>query len=186
MLISGAGDRTVRLWNVNTRSMERKYRVLDWIGSVAPSPKGDVVAAGTGNGSIHIWYLQSDSWPRILEGHKKQVLSVSFSPQGEILASKSADGTIKIWRCESWTEILSLTEPGKCLGGLAFNPRFPILASQDDDNNEISLWDLRTRELLHSDLSYMSTQCNTSKVVLVGDSGTGKSCLAHSLPRPLS
>jgi WD40 repeat protein len=63
--------------------------------SVAFSPRGDLVAAGSQNRLVYLWSLAGRR-RSVLRGHTGAVYSVSFSPSGE-LVSASADGTARVW-----------------------------------------------------------------------------------------
>jgi WD40 repeat protein len=68
-----------------------------WVGSVAFSPDGRLLASGSGDNTIKLWDVASGSEVRTLTGHTKGVNSVAFSPDGRLLASGSGDGTIRLW-----------------------------------------------------------------------------------------
>ncbi|MCB9161892.1 MAG: pentapeptide repeat-containing protein [Caldilineaceae bacterium] len=69
--------------------------------SVAYSPDGRMVAAGTANGLVQIRHVDSGqllaSWP----GHSGAVYAVAFSPDGELIASGGADGTVVLWKTDA-------------------------------------------------------------------------------------
>ena len=65
--------------------------------SVAYSPDGRIVAAGTANGLVQIRRVDNGqllaSWP----GHSGAVYAVAFSPDGALIASGGADGIVVLW-----------------------------------------------------------------------------------------
>lgn len=65
--------------------------------SVDLSPDGAWLAAGSADGTIHLWEVASGRRLAVLEGHTDDVRSVAFSPLGGQLASASEDGTIRLW-----------------------------------------------------------------------------------------
>lgn len=65
--------------------------------SVAISPDGQLVAAGSPDGVVWLWDVQSWALIKRLRGHKKGVCSVVFTPDGKGLMSGSWDRTLKHW-----------------------------------------------------------------------------------------
>jgi WD40 repeat protein len=65
--------------------------------SVAFSPDGKSLAAGSEDKTIKLWDVGTGKERTTLQGHTAEVLSVAFSPDGKTLASGSADKTIKLW-----------------------------------------------------------------------------------------
>jgi WD40 repeat protein len=177
VLAAGSGDKTIRLWNVADGKALGVFSGREWISSLAWSPAGDMIAAGTGAGTVDIWNPYKQEQIRLLEGHTGRILSVAFSADGEIFASKSADNSVKIWRCDTWEEAASFKEPGNCLYGVVFHPDKPLLVSRNDAEHQISFWQLDPDFLSHQDKPSMSTYYANAKVVLVGDSGVGKTGL---------
>lgn len=179
-LASGSGDKTIQVRDLPGR----KHRVLKgrhWVSSIAWSPNGGVLASGTGGGTIDLWNVETGLQVAVREGHTERVLCVAFSADGRLLVSKSADNTVRVWRCDNWEEIATLEECGQYLFGVSFHPKEPVLATRDDEANIIRIWDLDEDMLLGSAPAAPSVHYSNAKVVLVGESGTGKSCLARAL-----
>ncbi|GAK58392.1 WD-repeat protein [Candidatus Vecturithrix granuli] len=184
MLASASFDKTIRIWEIPGGQL---IRTLEGHGgavtSVAWSPDGHMIASGFLDNTIHLWNAQTGRQTGILEGHTDIVLCIRFSPDGRFLASKSYDGTIRLWRCDNWNVVALLQEPAQSLifGGLAFHPSSPFLATLGPDTGEIRLWQLDYDALLqievHADVRYY----RNAKVVLMGDTGVGKSGLALAL-----
>jgi glucose repression regulatory protein TUP1 len=65
--------------------------------SVAISPNGRYVAAGTEDSFVHIWDLGTTRLIERLSGHTDSVYSVAFTPDGKGLVSGSLDKTLKYW-----------------------------------------------------------------------------------------
>lgn len=69
--------------------------------TVAISPDGRFVAAGSLDKSVRIWDTQTGVLVERTEGeqgHKDSVYSVAFSPNGSHLVSGSLDKTIRMWK----------------------------------------------------------------------------------------
>jgi WD40 repeat protein len=72
--------------------------------SVAFSPKGNVLASGSVDRTIHLWGVASGALMRTLRGHTDAITAVAFSPDGKFLASGSLDMTIRLWYIGDLTE----------------------------------------------------------------------------------
>jgi len=100
-IVSGSDDRTVRIWNINTR--ESKVLQIDGdsdaegLTSVAISPDARFVAAGSPDTVVRIWDVATGTLVGRLLGHGDLVYSVAFTPDGKGLVSGSLDKTLKYW-----------------------------------------------------------------------------------------
>lgn len=120
-----------------------------------------------------------------LEGHSGQLANLSFSCDGRILASISNDGTIRLWSTATWETVAVLAtaelQEHSIWYGLAFHPLRPILAAAGAREGDIDLWKLDVDRLLARQPSVATERYTTAKVVLVGDSGVGKTGLGYRL-----
>ncbi|EKM75141.1 hypothetical protein AGABI1DRAFT_46849, partial [Agaricus bisporus var. burnettii JB137-S8] len=71
------------------------------ITSVAISPNGQYVAAGSLDTIVRIWNIRSGVFVENLKGHSDSVYSVAFTPDGKGLVSGSLDKTLKYWNIEA-------------------------------------------------------------------------------------
>src|SRR5450755_1686071 len=111
--------------------------------SLAFSPNGALLAAGTTKNDIRVWHTARDTPHQIYQGHSAWVRSIAFSPDGRMLASGSDDRTICLWDIGS----------GQCLGVLqghsawvrsvAFSTDGGMRASGGEDQT-ICLWEVST------------------------------------------
>ena len=65
--------------------------------SVAISPNGQFVAAGSLDTVVRIWDVATAQLVERLRGHRDSVYSVAFTPDGKGLVSGSLDKTLKYW-----------------------------------------------------------------------------------------
>jgi general transcriptional corepressor TUP1 len=99
-IASGSGDRTVRVWDIETGREISSFSIEDGVTTVAMSPDGTLVAAGSLDKSVRVWDTRSGMVYERLEGpdgHKDSVYAVAFAPNGKQLVSGSLDKTIKMW-----------------------------------------------------------------------------------------
>ena len=185
VLATGNADNTIRIWNTESR---KTLHILkghaDHIHSVAWSPVSDVLASGAFDNTTRIWDAKTGRQTNVLEAHTAYILSVSFSADGKLLATKGQDNKVRIWRTDLWQPIRDMVETTS--GGsnweseLDFNPLWPVLATLGENDRVIRIWDVNTDSLLGSTVE-TRTKYTSAKIVLVGESNVGKSCLAMRL-----
>lgn len=73
--------------------------------SVAFSPDGKALASGSGDTTVRIWDLQTETPLFTCEGHKHWVLFVSFSPDCSKVASGGMDHSIFLWNAETGEQL---------------------------------------------------------------------------------
>ncbi|MCP4357214.1 MAG: hypothetical protein GY796_04245, partial [Chloroflexi bacterium] len=180
IVAAASRDKTISFWDVRHNKLFRKLTGHhDIINSVAWSPDGRYLASASDDQTIRIWNVRTGRMQNVLEGHTDLVLSVRFSPDGNFLASKSRDDSVGLWRCDTWELVASLPEPMKSdfNAGLAFHPDMPLLATLGKGDRNIRIWHLDDLALLGADFTTETWHYRNAKVVLVGDSGVGKSGL---------
>jgi small GTP-binding protein len=149
--------------------------------SVAWAPNRTLLASGSEYGSIRI-----SSQEIVLEGHTGPIHCLSFSHDGALLASSSYDHTIRLWRTDTWQHVGTLRENSSRRwpkSGLAFHPHLLRLASLGEGERAIRVWDIDYSLLLLNQPAAASVRYTTAKLVLVGDSGVGKTGLGWRLAK---
>ena len=179
MIASSSSDKTIKVWDLKNGELFKTFHGhTDEVLSVTWLPDGQTLASGARDCTVRIWSLKKKR-RNILEGHTDAITSVSSSYNGRLLASKSNDGVVKLWRCDTWEVVKDINEPspqGWC-AGLAFHPKEPILATLGDEDTIIRVWRLDVDALLSANSETESTKYTNAKIVLLGDTGVGKSGL---------
>lgn len=176
------------------RAVEMQGPVAD----VVWSKHHGLLAIPTERGPIELWDPKKRRLRLVLEGHTSAVNAVSFSADGVLLASTSYDKTVKLWKCADWS-LAATFEAGHGESPfpiLAFHPRKPVLAMPGKTPDTLDAWDVDVEKLFKPRRSVPSTSPNqgieagtrptrygNAKVVLVGDSGVGKSGLGLVLTK---
>ena len=104
-LASGAGDSTMRLWDLDTETpLHTCEGHKDHVLFVAFSPDSEVVASGGMDKLIYLWNSQTgQQLCKPLRGHSKFVTSIAWQPMisqengSRLMASSSKDGDTRIW-----------------------------------------------------------------------------------------
>ncbi len=137
---------TVRLTQVNLAGADVRNSVfMETFGavlSVAISPDGRLIAAGTSTGAIGLWYLKDFQQRRLWTGHTDWVRSVVFSPDGQTLATGSDDRLIKLWAVKTGELRQTMRGHTNWIWAVAFHPSQPLLASGGNET-VIRLWDVQ-------------------------------------------
>jgi small GTP-binding protein len=182
-LLAWSGERgSIQCWDVGERlpvsSLTGHAGLVD---ALAWLPEGEMLASASRDGTIRIWDAPKGKVLSILEGHTGAVVALSISANGQYIASKSGDGTVRLWETSSWAEIARVLEAGPDEGGsgIAFHPADPVLATLGDSGTSIRIWKLDLKVLRTAPSSMV--RYTSAKIVLVGDSNSGKSCLAMRL-----
>ncbi len=179
-IASGSIDHLVRIWDAsNGRTVRLFEGHAGTVTGVAWSPDGIMLASSSHDMTVRLWGKQTG----ILEGHTDIVTSVSFSADNSFIASKSLDGTVRVWQCNNWQTVQEITELASVYwtAQLAFHPRQPFLATLGDEDRAIRIWKFNSDVLRDTTPTMGSVRYTNAKVVLLGDSGVGKSSLADVL-----
>ena len=128
-------DSRVLMWAVEAGRLVRTFELAGPVGapSLAVSPDGQLVAAGTRVGEIALFDLDSGQAQRVIIGHAAGVRDLAFSPDGKLLLSGSVDGTARLWEISSGTELRRYNRRPFTVHGVAFAPdgRTVLVAGTD-------------------------------------------------------
>ncbi|UBF24634.1 serine/threonine protein kinase [Kovacikia minuta CCNUW1] len=126
LLASGSGDKTVKLWNLETGELLHTIAAhSSWVRAIATSPNGQTLASCSNDKTVKLWDWQSGELLQTLEGHTDWVRSVAFSPDGYLLASSSQDKSIRIWRVATGETLKVLTGHRHWVTAIGFQPEKP-------------------------------------------------------------
>ena len=184
VLASASFDNTIRLWQVYSGTLDRIFEghggavtCMDW------SSDGNTLVSGFLDTTVCFWNIETGRQISILENHTDIILGVRFSPDDRFLATKSDDGTVRLWQTDSGETVtmVTFTETASVMnfGGLAFHPQKPLLATRGEEDRVVRIWHLDYNAMMktsapRTDIRYYKN----AKVILVGDTGKGKSGLA--------
>jgi WD40 repeat protein len=85
----------IQIWSI---SEQRLFSNFSGVGtSLAFSPDSNLLAAGSYDGSIHVYQVPSGEEVAVLHGHIGAIYDLIFTNDGTTLLSISEDGSIRLW-----------------------------------------------------------------------------------------
>jgi WD40 repeat protein/tRNA A-37 threonylcarbamoyl transferase component Bud32 len=159
VLVSGSGDRTIKVWNLQTGGLQTSLALhTDIVTSVAISPGGQTLISSSKDGTIKIWNLASGSLKNTISVNRNGVSSVAITPDGLRLVSGDNDSQIKVWDLATGKLVRTITGHDKAVWRVNISPDGKTIVSGGYDNT-IKIWDLETGTLKnnlkgHNDLIY--------------------------------
>jgi hypothetical protein len=107
--------------------------------TLAFSPDGKSLAAGSWDGRITWWDLATRRPLRYWEAHAGPVTALAVAPDGRAVVSAGKDREIRLWGTADGRLLRALAGPPERVTGLMFSPDGKRLASQDGKG--VRLWD---------------------------------------------
>ena len=145
-IVSGSGDKTVRLWDARTgASIGQPFKGHEGgIRSVAFSPDGERIVSGSDDKTVRLWDAKTGAQiGQPFKGHEEGVSSVAFSPDGERIVSGGGDNTVRLWDAKTGAQIGQPFKGHKIVMSVAFSPDGQRIVSSGWDNM-VRLWDTKT------------------------------------------
>src|SRR6185312_7986946 len=189
--ISSSSDKSVRLWDVETGDC---LRVLEGhtnhVRSAVWSADQLHILSCSKDKTVRLWEMETGRCLRVLEGHTGQISDITWNDYDQRLALSSAyDASVRLWDVEA----------GSCLGVLEGHASIVMTVAWSADQRHafsvdsaggIRVWNLTefvTEAQSPKDPAYTllleldQVQYTNAKVLLVGESGTGKTGLSKRL-----
>jgi small GTP-binding protein len=176
--ISASSDSTLRVWDIVT------YKCLDTlrghafsVRGVAISPDGRRAVSASADHTLRVWDIVTYKCLATLEGHTDTVFGIAISGDGKRAVSASADKTLRVWDLAIYQCLATLEGHTAYVRGVAISGdgRRAVSASAD---KTLRIWDLPTNETVEA---AKADKYTNAKVLLVGETGVGKSGLAYRL-----
>ena len=152
-------DGSVSLWDTSTSELIKTFAApsengsirvtADEMHNVTFSPDGQLLIAGHGDGSIHIWDIASGELRTTIKASETSIQGLAISADGKLLASAAMlEGAVRIWDAESGILIKELLFEGAPALNLNFSPDGSILVvsgavfskKKDSVESLVSLW----------------------------------------------
>ena len=141
---------------------------------------GKHLAVGHRDGIVTIIEATSGRHVIDLEGHTDQIFGLSDGSRLGVFASSSGDGTVRIWDSNRWSvrEVIPVgdTKQRRFFHTPSFHPNLPILAVSFE-NRGVAIWRINESIIKQTLAEAGPHYYANAKVVLIGDTGVGKSGL---------
>jgi len=162
LLLSGANDGSLRLWNLEGQAELDHIQISEMLFGVATSPDGKRLLIGDVNGDAILWDIERSQVIRRLKGEGYPVTpgGVDFSPDGryalvvssDVLSTSGANSLV-LWDTETGEEVRRFTEHVTYARSAAFSPdgRTVLSGSQSLEGakeGDLLLWDLETGQVI--------------------------------------
>jgi WD40 repeat protein len=176
-LLSGSGDKTLKLWDAATGRLLRTFEGHSKeVKSVAFSPDGMRVLSGSWDNTLKLWDAASGRLLRTFEGHSSSVFSVAFSPVGTHVFSGSADKTLKLWDATTGQMIRTFRGHSKPVLSAARSHDGKRLLSGSSDKT-LRLWDAATGQVIrtyngHSEIASAALSPDSTRLLSGSTDGT--------------
>jgi guanine nucleotide-binding protein subunit beta-2-like 1 protein len=115
-IISGSRDKTIIIWDLDSKSIEKKTSLScetvcitrgkmvrrlrghnHFISDIDVSSNGDYVLSASWDGLLRLWNIKTGQSVRKFIGHKKDILSVQFNTDNRRIISCGRDKSIYLW-----------------------------------------------------------------------------------------
>jgi hypothetical protein len=146
-VVSGSGDKTLRLWDVNTGATIRTFTGhTSYVTSVAFIPDGSKVVSGSGDKTLRLWDVTTGVNLRTFTPHPEGMMSVALSPDGTKVVSGA--NSLSLWSVNTGTKLHSITDFNSetvNIAGVAFSPDGKTVAFVSNFypyfHQSLGLWD---------------------------------------------
>ena len=179
-VVSGHQDKAARLWDVETGELLGSFKGhARQVTGVAITEDGKRVVTSSLDKTVRLWDSETGKCLATLEGHTDLVWDVAVTPDGRRVVSVSTDKTVRVWSVETATCIGIFEGHTNRVVAVAVSEDGRRVASGSHDFN-VRVWDVPSDGEKVDSVSGATLYTN-AKVLLVGDTGVGKSALANRI-----
>jgi len=182
--ISSSNDNTVKYWNLETGICLKTLKGhADEVNSVQFTSDGRYAVSGSDDQTVKLWELKTGNCIGTYEGHEHDIDSIAVSPDGTLIASTGCnDFTLRLWDMKSGLCVQQIREKAYTrFISLAFTPDGSRLVAGTAGYPESPIFIYRLTGIKPAITPEITRRYINAKVVLLGESGVGKSGLAHRL-----
>ncbi|KAI9499124.1 WD40-repeat-containing domain protein [Zychaea mexicana] len=158
LFVTGAKDRTARLWKMELDQDSNKYKYecigvcvghTEAIGAVAlPNKSTNFLLTGGQDRTVKYWHLQDlkkNDKPRALythQAHDKDINTIAIAPNDKVFATGSQDKLVKMWSVDSGELLGTCKGHKRGVWSVQFSPVDQVIATSSGDKT-VKLWNVR-------------------------------------------
>jgi len=178
IIFFGTEHGDLRALNIRHRALrENEIGTRRGVTAITRTPNGRFIITGSTDGMIWIWNANTNKCVGAFEGHTSRVFSLAVTKDGKYIVSGGYDRTVRLWDLETGQCLRVFRGHTKCVRSVNISPDDSIIASGSIDGT-VRIWPLvRSRNLAPEAFTHYTN----AKVLLVGDSGAGKTGLSKRL-----
>lgn len=161
-LISGGGDRTIRIWDVETGDLLLTLTGhASMLSDLALNMSKQLLASAAYDKCIKLWHSQTgellNTW--VSESKHMNVNTVCFNTDGSLLASGDGSSDLKIWDVATGKLQRTFSGHTKAIISVKFRPNSMIVLSASKDKT-LRFWDCQTGKCIYELSEFNSTVDN--------------------------
>lgn len=189
MLVSAGFDKTIRLWSVLSK---RCLRVLEGhtetVTAIALSEDGRLLLSGSSDTLVRLWDVASGHCEHYFEGHTAGISAISWNRNQRVFLTSSEDLTVRLWDVEGKNCVKVLD--GHLYAAKSLKWSDDGLHAISADASRVLSWKFEPNEVSPPKAKNTPAtaqnvekqiQYTNAKVLLVGESGAGKTGLSRRL-----
>lgn len=148
LLVSGAQDNTVCLWDVDRQARLRTLHGHgEWVRACTFAPSDAMIFSASFDGTARVWKIDEVDdlkvlGDRSLQGHSDAVLGVAFSRDGENVVTASRDRTARTWSAATGHELHLFEEGHQFLASNAVFQQDGSRLFTSAVDNSVRAWDV--------------------------------------------
>ncbi|KAL9099754.1 MAG: hypothetical protein Q9163_004785 [Psora crenata] len=155
-LVTGSGDSTARLWDVDTGTPKHILKGhTSWVLVVSWSPDDSTIATGSMDNTVRLWDPNTGEPLGLpLKGHSKWITALTWEPyhlqerHRPRLASSSKDATIRVWDVTSKRIEIVFSGHKGSVSCVRWGGTGKVYSSSHDKT--IKVWDAANGTLIHT------------------------------------
>ena len=137
-IVSGSKDKTVRLWNLQGKSLILQHE--DAVNSVAISPDGQTIVSGSEDKTVRLWGAKGKfigEWPQ-----PQAVTKVAISPDSQTIVTLSDQ--VYLWGIKG--NLINKFSPDGGVSSIAFYDDRTLVIAGNGEVGAVQLWDLNRQK----------------------------------------
>ncbi len=184
LVASGSDDCSVGIWSHKSlRHLLKSHNAP--ITSLVWADDSLTLFSGSEDSTITVWDAVTGLALRVLEGHTSAITFVGLSPAHDVLISISSDGTMIAWALETFERVASVPLLGVAsrfdhgVDVAALNPSGSVIALANPNLRQLNCYTVQDLLVHAKQFENPKTEFyRNAKVMLVGETGVGKSGLS--------